>query len=78
MTSTAPRLTGMDTPGARIRFLRLAKGWSQETLAAKVMVSQPAVAQWEADTYVPGRQSQALLADHLDVSRTFLFGELDA
>jgi transcriptional regulator with XRE-family HTH domain len=68
-------VTDLETTGQRIRFLRTAKGWSQETLAAKVYVSQPAVSQWEQDEIVPARQSQHLLAEALSTTRMFLFGE---
>lgn len=64
-----------DSVGGRIRALRQVKGWTQETLAKKVHVSQPAVAQWESNTTSPGRQSQALLAEALGCTRDFLFGE---
>lgn len=66
------------TPGGRIRVLREAAGLTQSALAAKVHVTQPAVAQWEANVTVPGRQSQALLADALRTTRDFLFGVLSA
>lgn len=65
----------LDTPGQRIRFLRKARGWSQETLASKVYTSQAAVSQWESDLILPSRQSQALLAEALETSRVFLFGD---
>lgn len=70
-------LDGIDgtTIGGRIRMLRLAAGWSQETLATKVHVSQPAVAQWESNKWVPGRQSQFLLAEALGTTRQFLFAD---
>jgi len=34
--------------GARIKELRLAKGWSQNDLALKVGVQRPSVSQWES------------------------------
>lgn len=64
--------------GGRIRMLRLAKGWSQETLAEAVHVTQPAVAQWESNRWLPSRQSQFLLAEALGTTRTFLFAEAAA
>lgn len=71
----ATRPSDWTTVGGRIRFLREAKGWTQEVLAKHVHVSQPAVAQWETNKWLPGRQSQFLLAEALGVTRAFLFGE---
>lgn len=72
---SAPSTVELNTPGQRIKFMRKAKGWNQETLASKVYVSQPAVSQWESDGVVPARQSQMLLAEALGTTREFLFGE---
>lgn len=63
----------IQTPGGRIRFLRETKDLTQAALAAKVYVSQPAVAQWETNKWLPGRQSQMLLAEALGCTREFLF-----
>lgn len=68
----------LSTTGQRIRFLREAKGWSQETLARHVCVSQPNVSQWESGKKSPSRQSLALLAHTFGVSQEFLLGELAA
>lgn len=68
----------LDTPGQRIRFLRTRLGMSQEGLAGKVYVTQPAISQWENDIWLPGRQSQVLLAEALNTTRSFLFGEMAA
>lgn len=65
----------LGTPGARIRFLRLALGLTQKVLAAKVYSTQPAISQWESDLWLPSRQTQVLLAEALNTSRSFLFGE---
>lgn len=64
-----------ETIGGRIKSMRRVKGWTQETLAKKVHVSQPAVAQWESNRWTPGKRSQELLAEALGVTRSFLFGE---
>lgn len=65
----------LSTPGARIKFLRLAKEMSQEALAKQVFTSQPAVSMWENDVWLPSPQSQRLLAEALGSTRGFLFGE---
>ena len=70
--------TDLDTPGRRLRFLRTSKDMTQETLARLVFVTQPAVAQWEADKCLPARPTQALIAEKLGTSRAFLFGEVAA
>lgn len=71
-------MTDLQTPASRIRWLREAKGWSQETLASKVFVSQVAVSHWENGARLPTKQSQVLLAEALGTTRHFLFGELVA
>lgn len=63
------------TPGARIKFLRQALGLKQEALAQKVYATQAAVSQWEHDNRLPNRQAQVLLAEALNTTRYFLFGE---
>lgn len=68
-------MTELQTSGSRIRLLREAKGWSQETLASKVYVTQVAVSHWEQDARCPSRRSQLLLAEVLGTTRMFLFGE---
>lgn len=65
----------LDTPGKRLRFLRLAKGWKQGDLARRVHTSQPAVSQWENDLWLPSEHMQKLLAEELGATRLFLFGE---
>lgn len=66
---------GLATPGQRIRFLRKALGLTQKGLAAKVHTVQPAISQWEHDKWVPTRPTQFLLADALNTTRRFLFGD---
>lgn len=68
-------LPSLDTPGSRIKFLRRAKSMTQETLARSVFTTQPTVARWESDEFLPSRASQALLADALGAERSFLFPE---
>lgn len=68
-------LTPLDTPGQRIRFLRRSRDLTQETLARQVFTTQPTVARWEKDEFLPGKQAQVLIAEALGTSRLFLFGE---
>lgn len=63
-----------ETPGGRIRAMRLSKEMTQEALGAKVFATQEAVSQWENDVRVPSRATQAALADVLNTTRGFLFG----
>ena len=58
--------------GARVRAARQHAGLSQTALAARVGVSQPAVAAWETGAYDPRRVVIARLADALDVSPDWL------
>lgn len=75
MPKQQPLRQDLGTPGSRIRFLREAKGMSQQTLAAAVFATQPAVSQWENDLWRPGRATQKLVAEALGTTRLFLFGE---
>lgn len=68
----------LDTPGQRIRFLRLALEMTQETLAKRVYATQAAVSRWENDHDLPSRPAQVLIAQELNTTRAFLFGELAA
>lgn len=68
-------LTPLDTPGQRIRFMRRSRELTQADLARLIFTTQPTVARWERDEFLPGKQSMVLLAQALGVSRLFLFGE---
>ena len=68
-----PTKLNLNTPGARIRMMRTAKGWSQEHLGRLVGASQVAVSHWELDRFTPGLAAQKALADHLGTTRSFLF-----
>jgi transcriptional regulator with XRE-family HTH domain len=46
-------LTATETLGGRIRRLRKARGWSQETLAIQADTDQAAISDWERDTTHP-------------------------
>lgn len=76
MSVQRPATVGeLDTPGARIRFLRQAIGMTQKGLGAKVFATQAAVSQWETDRWLPSRATQLLIADALNTTRAFLFGD---
>lgn len=64
-----------DSPGARIRMLRRANGWTQQDLAKRVHATQAAVSHWESGRYHPALHSQIHIAEALRVTRIFLFGE---
>ncbi len=70
-----PDKDDLRTPGERLRFMRRARGMTQEVLARTVYVTQPAVAQWEADKWLPTPPTQVLVAEALGTTRLFLFGE---
>lgn len=76
MADTGPAtLSPLDTPGQRLKFLRKAREMTQQDLAKKVFTTQPTVARWEKDEFLPHIGSQILLAEALGVSRAFIFGE---
>lgn len=60
------------TIGARIRHARKERALNQEVLATTLGVSQPTVANWEADVHNPRQPMMAKLADALDVSIEWL------
>ena len=62
------------TIGTRIRAARKAVGLNQGALAARLGVSQPTVANWEADVHNPRQMMLRKLADALDVSLGWLAG----
>jgi transcriptional regulator with XRE-family HTH domain len=62
------------TIGQRIRAARKALNLNQEALATRLGVSQPTVANWEADVHNPRQLMLAKLAEALDVSLGWLAG----
>jgi transcriptional regulator with XRE-family HTH domain len=56
------------TVGARIRARRLARGFTQDQLAAACDVSRSAVAQWETDRAGQLRGNISRIASALDIS----------
>lgn len=64
------------TVGQRIRVFREANDLTQQALAAKLYVSQPAVSAWERGLRVPSRATQFALADALRTTRFILFREV--
>lgn len=65
----------LGSPGKRIRFLRMALDLTQEDLARRVYATQAAVSRWENDHDIPSKQAQVLIAQELNTTRAFLFGE---
>jgi transcriptional regulator with XRE-family HTH domain len=58
--------------GDRIRAVRKGRGLSQADLAARVGVTQPAVANWESGVHDPRRLMLAKIAETLEVSADWL------
>ncbi len=58
--------------GERIRHARKSAGLSQADLAARIGVSQPAIATWESGVHDPRRVVMAKLADALSISHEWL------
>lgn len=63
------------TSGQRLRWLREDRKLTQQALALSVNASQSAIAHFEADRKVPGRVTQAAIADVLNVHRSFFLWE---
>ncbi len=61
-----------DSIGDRIRVTRKARNLSQAELAARLGVTQPAIANWESGVHDPRRVMLAKLAETLDVSLDWL------
>lgn len=64
-------------PGRRLKLARDLWGWSQETAAAKVFVSQATWSLWERGR-TPTREQQDLIAAVTNISRSLLFGDDEA
>lgn len=58
----------------RLKELRASAGLSQKALAAKLFVSQQAVARWETDKATPNPETLAKLSEIFDVSADYLLG----
>lgn len=58
--------------GERIRQARKSRGFSQSDLAARIGVSQPAIANWESGVHDPRRLTLAKLADALEAPLDWL------
>lgn len=62
----------LSTSAGRLRWLREDRQMTQKALAAAVNVTQSAIAHFERGK-VPGRVTQAAIADVLGVKRSFLW-----
>jgi len=56
----------------RIKYLRKAKGISQEKLADKVGISRQAVSKWESKQSVPDIEKVIILSDYFEVTTDYL------
>jgi len=68
----APPPPPPETVGSRIRGLRLARGLTQDQLAAELDVSRSAIAQWETDRAGQLRGNLTRIASALSTSVEFL------
>lgn len=66
------------TIGQRIIELRIAKGFSQKTLAERSGISQSAISLIEKDQRDPSTKTLALLADALGTTSANLLGDAEA
>ncbi|WOI52549.1 helix-turn-helix transcriptional regulator [Parvularcula sp. LCG005] len=75
LDSLSPHVTeDIITIGQRIRAARKTRNLNQEALANRLGVTQPTVANWEADVHSPRQMMLARLAEALDVSLGWLAG----
>lgn len=74
MHEISPADIDSNTIGHRIRAARKALNLNQESLASRLGVSQPTVANWEADAHNPRQLMLAKLAEALGVSLGWLAG----
>ena len=65
------------TIGGKIYSLRVAKGMTQEQLAAMLCVSPAAVSKWERNLANPSIEMLWALADYFDVQIDYLLGKND-
>lgn len=63
------------TLGKKLQILRKQRGFSQEDLASKVIVSRQAVSKWESDETTPDIGNLVQLAKIFDVSLDFLLND---
>lgn len=69
----SPVLVTPKTPGERIRALRKARGWNQQTLATKAGAQTMTISKWERD--VPDRLDPRVLAglaEALEVDESYI------
>ena len=64
--------------GQRIHEMRLALGWSQVTLAARLNISKQTVSNWENDNIQPSIDLLVRLARVFGVTTDYLLGLEDA
>lgn len=63
--------------GERLKALRAEAGLSQKALAAKLFISQQAVAGWELNKGSPNPETVAKISEILNVSTDYLLGCTD-
>lgn len=60
------------TFGEKLQYLRKSRGWTQEELAVKIMVSRQALSKWESGMVLPDTENVLKLSDLFGVSTDFL------
>lgn len=56
----------------KLQILRKSHGWSQEELAAQILISRQAVSKWESGAAIPDTENVLTLADLFGVSTDYL------
>ena len=67
----------MTYSGNRIKELRLAMGWTQQDLAAKLKTTKQAVSQYERGVRTPDVETLVALGDVINLSTDYLTGRSD-
>ncbi len=65
---------GLEHIARNIKFFRMQNGWTQQTLADKLLISRSVIAKWENNLATPDVASLLKLAHHFQISINDLIG----
>lgn len=63
--------------GTRLKYLRMQKGYGQESFAKELGVSPSTVGMWETDKREPNDETKIRIAELLDTTVDYLVGNTD-
>lgn len=67
----------LQSPGERLRWLRLANDLTQAALGDRALVSQRMISHFEADRHIPRQRTRQKLAEALGVHPDFIWRPAD-